>query len=65
MLVSLNHFGILDNNILLVLVDLCFDLAAHKFRKAVFGLTSNVSINGLSNYIELGFVTGIYVQDEI
>ena len=47
------------------MIALRFDLSAHNQRKAVFGLTSNGSINLQINYLALGCFTGTYDPDDI
>ena len=50
-------FEILDYNILPYLIDLHSDLAEQNLRTEVFGLTSNVSKNGWSDFLALGLFT--------
>ena len=54
----MSSFGILERNILTSLIALQFYLAAHNWRKEVFGVTSNVSIDRQINLLELGCFTG-------
>ena len=45
--------------------DLRFDLAAHNWRKAVFGLASNVSVNLRRDLLVLDCFTRTYCPDDI
>ena len=48
-------FGILDRNTLPYMIALSFDLAAQNLLTAVLGLIFNVSKNGRSDFLALGF----------